>query len=80
MRMSDENKQIIADYKHIVGQTYNFEDGSYIRVTDLREREAGVSVLCEISHMGSMSRRAVFLLNEFIEHYKHLFNFDKGEE
>ena len=57
----------------LLGKSYTFEDGSLIKVLQLKNREDGLWVHYEISINSSLPRKLVMPIKEFINTYEHLF-------
>lgn len=63
----------------LVGKSYVFEDGAkieVIQVKDTDEDHGDKLVTFHVTIGPSVPRKQVMAINEFIEHYSHLFDID----
>lgn len=64
----------------LVGKSYIFEDGSSIKVTQIKLRDGNIPwVTYETVSGPNLPRKYVITLHEFMEHYRHLFNINSDD-
>jgi len=67
------------DYYKLVGRVFKFDDGSTLKIFQVKEREGGAWITFESRFNNSVPRRQVMPATEFVEHFMHLFpELDKG--
>ena len=63
-----------TEYDHLIGQTYKFNDGNSITITQIKIRDGNEPwVTYETVSGPSIPRKYVMTLHEFNGHYGHLF-------
>lgn len=57
----------------LVGKSYSFEDGSSIKILQIKAREDGPWVHYIIGMNDCLPRKLIMKHEEFMQNYKHLF-------
>ena len=57
----------------IVGKTFTFEDGVMFEVMQIKQRDDGPWITCNV-HGNSIPRKMTMHLSEFLNQYGHLFD------
>jgi len=61
----------------LVGKTHTFEDGDRIEVIQVKERNNNELFVTFHAYQGpGIPRKTVMFINEFYEHYGHLFDIE----
>lgn len=58
----------------LVGKKYVFDDGDSIEVIQVKRREHGLFVTYHTVQSNGIPRKLILSLNEFLDHYGHLFD------
>jgi hypothetical protein len=64
---------MISNFLWLRGRVHIYSDGVKIEVLDVRNREAGITVIYEITNPGHISRRLVATIDKFAEMFSEQF-------
>ena len=64
-------------YQKLVGQSHFFDDGSELRVLEVKMRDTGYWVTYYQIHPNCLERKLNIPYNEFIDSFSHLFNVEE---
>jgi hypothetical protein len=66
----------VADYAHLVGKKYVFEDGDSLEIIQVKRRETGPWITFHTIQGPGIPRKQVMMAEEFMENFGHLFGLE----
>lgn len=55
------------------GKSYTFEDGIMVKLLQVKQREAGLTAIYEITYPGGIPKRQIISMTDFVKQWGHLF-------
>lgn len=69
----EDNTPKAADFAHLVGKSFTFEDGDSIQIIQVKRRDDGPWITYHIQQGPGIPRKLLMSATEFMDTFSHLF-------